>query len=48
MVCIIPKVTLHLRLGNEPPLAVKDKPCFIDDQAQQVVEVEQLARYVDE
>lgn len=49
MVCIIPKVTLHLRLGNEPLLAVKDKPCFIDvDQAQQVVEVEQLARYADE
>ncbi|MGE9755579.1 DNA-packaging protein FI [Bacillus inaquosorum] len=49
MVCIIPKVTLHLRLGKEPLLAVKDKPCFIDvDQAQQVVEVEQLARYADE
>ena len=49
LVQIIPKVTLHLRLGNEPLLAVKDQPCFIDvEQARQVVEVEQLARYADE
>lgn len=49
LVQIIPKVTLHLLLGNEPLLAVKDKPCFIDaEQARQVVEVEQLARYADE
>ena len=46
---IIPKVTLHLRLGLDPLLAVKDQPCFIDaEQARQVVEVEQLARYSDE
>lgn len=49
LVRIIPKVTLHLRLGNEPLLAVKDQPCLIDmEQARQVVEVEQLARYADE
>ncbi|ALN97528.1 DNA-packaging protein FI [Aeromonas sp. ARM81] len=49
LVQIIPKVTLHLRLGNEPLLVVKDQPCFIDaEQARQVVEVEQLARYADE
>lgn len=49
MVCIIPKVTLHLRGGREPLIAIKDKPCHIDaEQARQVVEVEQLARYVDE
>ncbi len=48
-VSIVPKVTLHLRLGNEPLLAVKDQPCSIDiEQARQVVEVEQLARYADE
>lgn len=49
MISIIPKVTLHLRLGNDPLLAVKDQPCSIDvAQARQVVEVEQLARYADE
>lgn len=49
LISIIPKVTLHLRLGNEPLLAVKDQPCSIDiEQARQVVEVEQLARYADE
>ncbi|WP_281441264.1 hypothetical protein [Aeromonas veronii] len=47
---IIPKVTLHLRdTDNSILLAVKDEPCIIDaDQARQVVEVEQLARYADE
>lgn len=47
---IIPKVTLHLRdTDNSILLAVKDKPCPIDvEQARQVVEVEQLARYADE
>ena len=47
---IIPKVTLHLRdTDNSILLAVKDEPCIIDaDQACQVVEVEQLARYADE
>ncbi|HHQ4915614.1 TPA: DNA-packaging protein FI [Aeromonas hydrophila] len=49
LISIIPKVTLHLRLGNDPILAVKDQPCPIDvEQARQVVEVEQLARYADE
>jgi len=49
MVFIIPKVTLHLRLGNHPLLAIKDQPCRIDaPQARQVVEVEQLARYADD
>ena len=47
---IIPKVTLHLRdTDNSLLLAVKDEPCPIDaEQARQVVEVEQLARYADE
>ncbi len=47
---IIPKVTLHLRdTDNSILLAVKDQPCPIDvEQARQVVEVEQLARYADE
>ena len=47
---IIPKVTLHLRdTDNSLLLAVKDEPCIIDvEQARQVVEVEQLARYADE
>lgn len=47
---IIPKVTLHLRdTDNSILLAVKDEPCPIDaEQARQVVEVEQLARYADE
>lgn len=46
---IIPKVTLHLRRGQDLLLAVKDEPCPIDaEQARQVVEVEQLARYADE
>lgn len=47
---IIPKVTLHLRdTDNSLLLAVKDEPCIIDaEQASQVVEVEQLARYADE
>nr|WP_172686022.1 DNA-packaging protein FI [Aeromonas hydrophila]AKS10289.1 DNA packaging protein [Aeromonas hydrophila] len=47
---IIPKVTPHLRdTDNSILLAVKDEPCIIDaDQARQVVEVEQLARYADE
>lgn len=50
LVRIIPKVTLHLRdTDNSILLAVKDEPCPIDaDQARQVVEVEQLARYADE
>ena len=49
MTRIIPKVTLHLRLGKDLLLAVKDEPCAIDvEQARQVVEVEQLARYADE
>ncbi|MGL6237831.1 DNA-packaging protein FI [Aeromonas dhakensis] len=47
---IIPKVTLHLRdTDNSLLLAVKDEPCIIDaEQARQVVDVEQLARYADE
>lgn len=50
MARIIPKVTLHLRdTDNSLLLAVKDEPCIIDvEQARQVVEVEQLARYADE
>lgn len=50
LVRIIPKVTLHLRdTDNSILLAVKDEPSIIDaDQARQVVEVEQLARYADE
>ncbi|HGE8241995.1 DNA-packaging protein FI [Aeromonas veronii] len=49
LISIIPKVTLHLRRGQDLLLAVKDEPCPIDaDQARQVVEVEQLARYADE
>lgn len=49
LISIIPKVTLHLRLGKDLLLAVKDEPCAIDvEQARQVVEVEQLARYADE
>lgn len=50
LVRIIPKVTLHLRdTDNSLLLAVKDEPCPIDaEQARQVVEVEQLARYADE
>jgi hypothetical protein len=50
LVRIIPKVTLHLRdTDNSVLIAVKDEPCPIDvDQARQVVEVEQLARYADE
>ncbi|WP_429103993.1 DNA-packaging protein FI [Aeromonas hydrophila] len=50
LVRIIPKVTLHLRdTDNSLLLAVKDEPCPIDaEQARQVVEVAQLARYADE
>lgn len=50
LVRIIPQVTLHLRdTDNSILLAVKDEPCPIDaEQARQVVEVEQLARYADE
>lgn len=49
MVTIVPKVTLHLRQGHDPLLAIKDQPCRIDAaQARQVVEVEQLARYADD
>ncbi len=49
LISIIPKVTLHLRRGQDLLLAVKDEPCPIDvDQARQVVEVDQLARYADE
>lgn len=50
LVQIIPKVTLHLRdTDNSLLLAVKDEPCTLDaEQARQVVEVEQLARYADE
>lgn len=49
LISIIPKVTLHLRRGQDLLLAVKDEPCPIDaDQARQVVEIEQLARYADE
>lgn len=49
LVGIIPKVTLHLRLGTELILAVKGELCFVDAaQARQVVEVEQHATYADE
>jgi len=49
LVTIVPKVTLHLRQGHDPLLAIKDLPCRIDvEQARQVVEVEQLARYADD
>lgn len=49
LISIIPKVTLHLRRGQDLLLAVKDEPCPIDaEQARQVVEVEQLAIYADE
>ncbi len=46
LISIIPKVTLHLRRGQDLLRAVKDEPCPIDaEQARQVVEVEQLAIY---
>lgn len=46
---IVPKITLHLQYAGEPLIAIKGKVCFVDAaQAQQVVEVEQLADYADE